>query len=668
MPTFPELISSISTVSNDTNGNVAAPGPYEDGTTTRFIFLIDSNTDPTAPVMRAFKTVDSGETWAEQDAGNAPVTGSDIGSPAPGLYQYYTTVRNGDLAVRDVYVIYWSINFLVTIKTFHMATGLWGTAFESTLGYLTSNQPTSINTGFGGAYRASDNSVWFMVGTGQDSVSVPAVGNRVNGAKFALSSTTWDGAYTALAAPTGTDNDHEYLVTGMVTDSANNVHCFYTKIRNSFPIVGSAVFHQVIHTDGSLSTLQTIDTISSSLVFSGNAYPSIAADVILINYFDSALTVWKVARADVSSTVDAPTWIIETPTAIQATNHVSIMAVAQDSGIDFVFFAVSVAGIVTFSYIQSAGIGSPWSDPAVFIATFDNTGTPGIQIGIGAAHHLSGWAITMEFSPDGITEGQGYWEGAVAPPPPPPPLVPKSTVGGGTYFPRQLNKTLLKAQIARIYGTNYDSPDSAGNIRFRQRYGQLPAQGDDWFSLRDFPPLSSFFLFPNDFDLCLSRELALFDLIDRQAMSCARKPDCFLQQERDWLDSPPGWRTFNPVKAIPLPAPTDGDVVVLSFRVPYGYDGVITAQYHGYTQNFTEGSGDLQWRISADDRLLRDCGDMLLTIGSPKQLSPVYGGLQLRSGNLVKYIVSAPNLTSTLPPPGTGNILAGLHGFFYPRM
>lgn len=119
---------------------------------------------------------------------------------------------------------------------------------------------------------------------------------------------------------------------------------------------------------------------------------------------------------------------------------------------------------------------------------------------------------------------------------------------------------------------------------------------------------------------------------------------------------------------MPLPASSDGDVVVVSMRVPYGYDGVITAQFHGYTQGFTEGSGDLEWRVRADGRYLRDCGDMQVTIGSPKQLSPIYGGLQLRSGNLVEYVVSAPNLSGLLPPPGTGNILAGLHGIFYPRM
>ncbi len=291
------------------------------------------------------------------------------------------------------------------------------------------------------------------------------------------------------------------------------------------------------------------------------------------------------------------------------------------------------------------------TDPTVLIISYAPNGIGLVEIGrtaaTGTSFGLSAVGTgNLNFFAIGFGASTDYWEQVgIIPPPPTPAPIPKAVGGGGTYFPRALNKTLLLAQIARIYGT-------------------------DWALLRDipFPPLSSFFLFPNSFDLCLSREFQLYNHIDPLAMSCARKPDCFLQSERDWLDYPPGWITFNPVKTVPLPAPGDGDVVVLSFRVPYGYDGAILAQFHGFTQGFTEGSGDIQWRIRADGRYLRDCGDMELTIGSPKQLSPVYGGLQLRSGNLVEYVVSAPNTSGLLPPPGTGTILTGLHGLFYPRM
>lgn len=227
--------------------------------------------------------------------------------------------------------------------------------------------------------------------------------------------------------------------------------------------------------------------------------------------------------------------------------------------------------------------------------------------------------------------------------PVPPTTLPSNqpTGGGGTFFPRYVNRTLLHYQLSHFNPGNITSPAS--------------------------PPVSSFFLFPNDFDHCLAVDYKLYDRIDPTYMSCAKKPECFLQSERDWVDAPKGGVVFNPVRAIPLPAPADGDVTVLSMRVPIGYDGIITAQFHTYTELFEQGSGDLVWRIKVNGRYLRDCGEMLVTLGSVLDLSPVYGGLQLRSGNLVEYIVSAPNAGGSAPPPGTGNVITGLHGWFYPR-
>jgi len=216
--------------------------------------------------------------------------------------------------------------------------------------------------------------------------------------------------------------------------------------------------------------------------------------------------------------------------------------------------------------------------------------------------------------------------------------IQKPTAGGGTYFPRFLNKTLLANQLART---------------------AVPA------------PLYWLYDFPNDFDICLSREWRLYNQIDPTALSCARKPDCFCGEEgaRSWVEAPPGAVTFNPDRAIPLPDPASVNVVVLSFRVPIAYDGILLAQYHGYrgAGTFVEASGDIIWRVSANGRYLRDMGNMQVSIGSPQTLSPCPGGLWLHSGDLVEYVVSAPNGSGALPLPGQGFILAGLHGWFWPR-
>jgi hypothetical protein len=148
---------------------------------------------------------------------------------------------------------------------------------------------------------------------------------------------------------------------------------------------------------------------------------------------------------------------------------------------------------------------------------------------------------------------------------------------------------------------------------------------------------------------------------------CGVKPKCFAIPEREWVDQVPGSIAFNPSGVIPLPAPGAGDTVIFSFRVPIGYDGMILGQYNTVTADFAQGSGDIVWRISAAGRYLRDRGNILVSIGTPKRLYPVVGGLQLRSGNLVEFIVNAPNTGGSLPFPGAANVLAGLHGWLYPR-
>jgi hypothetical protein len=77
----------------------------------------------------------------------------------------------------------------------------------------------------------------------------------------------------------------------------------------------------------------------------------------------------------------------------------------------------------------------------------------------------------------------------------------------------------------------------------------------------------------------------MFNRVDRELISCAKKPECFLEPESAWVEPPKDARTFNPSGAVLLPDPTDGEVAVFSFRVPIGYDGVILGQYNMLTAN-----------------------------------------------------------------------------------
>lgn len=189
----------------------------------------------------------------------------------------------------------------------------------------------------------------------------------------------------------------------------------------------------------------------------------------------------------------------------------------------------------------------------------------------------------------------------------------------------------------------------------------------------------------NLFDACLGRDYRMYERIDRTILSCGVKPACFCIDEREWgttndddeitPGAPAGAIAFNPGGQIVLPTTLSGDNTVFQFRVPVGFDGIILGQFHGYYRtpvgviippNYIEGSGDIIWRISANGRFVRDCGEMIVTLGTIRSQSPIAGGIQLRSQDLVKYIVNVPNTSGSLAP-GQGSIIAGMHGYFWPR-
>lgn len=143
------------------------------------------------------------------------------------------------------------------------------------------------------------------------------------------------------------------------------------------------------------------------------------------------------------------------------------------------------------------------------------------------------------------------------------------------------------------------------------------------------------------------------------------------QADVDTVVPPYGAVTFNEFKAIPLPAPAAGEVVLFSFKVPIGYDGIITGQSNGYIgAGFVEGSGDIHWRIAVNRntalRYLRDCGDIIVSLGQINNLQTAQR-LRIYSDDSVTCVVTCPNGSGALPPPGTGQVFAALHGWTYPR-
>lgn len=180
----------------------------------------------------------------------------------------------------------------------------------------------------------------------------------------------------------------------------------------------------------------------------------------------------------------------------------------------------------------------------------------------------------------------------------------------------------------------------------------------------------------NQFDQCLSHELALWN----QLLSCGGLQKLCCPKGRTpypfppWVKMPKEGRRFKPIKtllvstAIPF---TGLDVNVLTERVPYGYDGVIEdivcEVLADAATGFTEGSGDITWRLSADGRYLRDEGNLTVTVGSLTTPSPIpRGNLRVFSGNKLEFDVAfAVGAEARLNPDA--RIVCSITGWYYPR-
>ncbi len=193
-----------------------------------------------------------------------------------------------------------------------------------------------------------------------------------------------------------------------------------------------------------------------------------------------------------------------------------------------------------------------------------------------------------------------------------------------------------------------------------------------WFSIAGppgAPPVMSnqgsrrsHLLIPNHWDKCLDS-----DAILHRAANPGR--DCcyplIYYDVSGQIRAPKGAIPFRKVGTVPTPLAASGDVIVLDFEVPEGYDGLLSGLFNVYTgPGFAEGGGDIQWRIRVNKVYAVQLGQILVTLGSRQQSYPIEGGIQIQSGQHIQYIVNVPNLSGGILPLAT-QIVCGLEGLFY---
>jgi hypothetical protein len=171
---------------------------------------------------------------------------------------------------------------------------------------------------------------------------------------------------------------------------------------------------------------------------------------------------------------------------------------------------------------------------------------------------------------------------------------------------------------------------------------------------------------PNFFNQCLQDELKTWDRINRFGGLMAICPGT-KYKDPPWVKMPAQAKRFSPIGSIPLPTTYGTDLLVVQFRVPLGYDGVINYIVQNYTgQGFQEGNGDLTWRIQLNERWVKNYGSTTTQIGTLTQ-GPVSPNSQIivQSNQLVSYYVNvAPSAAADLMG---GRVICALFGYWWPR-
>lgn len=154
--------------------------------------------------------------------------------------------------------------------------------------------------------------------------------------------------------------------------------------------------------------------------------------------------------------------------------------------------------------------------------------------------------------------------------------------------------------------------------------------------------------------------------------------NCSPEKEREqgywpmpWVEMPPGGLPFDPYGFINTPAANGTETLVLQFRVPKAWDGIILGVTNVFTgPGFVEGSGDLIWRIRVGQPNVqggpqRNYDNILNTLGTLEEPRTVQGGIIVTSNQFVEYTVTHA-IGSPIVPAGT-RIGCNIQGYYWPR-
>lgn len=177
---------------------------------------------------------------------------------------------------------------------------------------------------------------------------------------------------------------------------------------------------------------------------------------------------------------------------------------------------------------------------------------------------------------------------------------------------------------------------------------------------------------PGPWDNDLIREARLWSWIKQHGgiKSCCHIPELGapIYNQPPWIVMPSNAEKFEQGFGVNTPvAPFSGaDILLGTFQVPEGWDGVITRFVPNFTGNgFQDYSGNIFWRLQINNRFAPDLGNVNTTFGSLTGLISVPGinNIRLISGQNISVFFNIPAGS----PVAGGMITAVCFGWFYPR-
>lgn len=132
-----------------------------------------------------------------------------------------------------------------------------------------------------------------------------------------------------------------------------------------------------------------------------------------------------------------------------------------------------------------------------------------------------------------------------------------------------------------------------------------------------------------------------------------------------WIYPPINWENVDQINYVTIGAIGAGDVVILSFQVPTGRNGIINKVANNFVGGgWTEGSGAIIWRILVDGAPppgANSYNAILASLGSPAQPVAI-SGFRIFENQVVSVVVN--NVSVPLAGQLAG---ARLAGYLYPR-